>query len=109
MLLPQSAKSKQRDLPPPLETPEECFRAEERDEALTRRAKRREAEALADRARFELTRDKIVFGIELIVSLTVLVATAGVLALNPELVPMALLGGGIGGVAVFRTRKTVED
>lgn len=110
MLLPQSPKSKQVDLPPPLETPENCRLAEERDKALTRRAKRREAEAIADRARFELARDKVVFGIELIVSLTVLVAAAVVLALNPELIPVAFLsGGGIGGVAVFRKRKTAED
>lgn len=110
MLLPQSPKSKQVDHPPPLETPEDCRRAEERDKALTRRAKRREAEASADRTRFELTRDKIIFGIELVVSLTVLIAAAVVLSLNPELIPLALLsGGGIGGVAVFRKRKTAED
>ncbi|MGN6815034.1 MAG: hypothetical protein ACTHK3_02975 [Solirubrobacterales bacterium] len=33
---------------------------------MTTRAKRRKAEAAADRARFELTRDKIVFGFELL-------------------------------------------
>lgn len=111
MLLPQSPKkSKQVDRPPPLETPEECRRAEERDQALTTRAQRREAEAAADRTRFELTRDKIVFSIELVVSLIVLLAVAAVSVLNPELIPVALLsGGGIGGVAVLRKRKTAED
>jgi len=110
MLLPQSQKSKQVDLPPPLETPEECRRSEERDKALTRRAKRREAEAVADRTRFELTRDRIVFGIELVVSLALLMAAAVFLALNSELIPVTLLSsGGIGGVAVFRKRKSAEN
>lgn len=110
MLLPLSpGKSKQVDLPPPLETPEECRRAEERDMALTTRAKRREAEAVADRVRFELTRDKIVFGFELAVAGIVLMGVVLALAFNPELIPMALLGGsGIGGLAAFLKRKPVE-
>jgi hypothetical protein len=111
MLLPQSPrKSKQVDLSPPLETPEECQRAEEQDEALTKRARRREAETAADRASFELTRDKLVFGIELALWLAVLLAAAVILALNPVLIPVALLsGGGMGGVAIFRKRKPAQD
>lgn len=111
MLLPQSPKkSKQVDLPPSLETPEECRRAEERDKALRVRAKRRKEEAAADRARFELTRDKIVFGFQLAVAGIVFVGAVLVLAFNPESIPMALLGGGgIGGLAAFFKRKPVED
>jgi hypothetical protein len=111
MLLPQSPKkSKQVDLPPPLETPEECRRAEERDQALTKRAKRREAEAEADRARFELIRDMVTFGFELALAVIVLIVAAVVMASNPELIPVALLsGGGIGGIAVFRKRRTAEN
>ncbi len=111
MLLPQSPKkSKQVDLPPPLETPEECRRAEERDEALTKRAKRREAEVAADRASFELTRDKVTFGIELALAVVVLMAVGAVLAFNPELIPAVLLGGGgIGGVAAFLKRRPATD
>lgn len=111
MLLPQSPrKSKQVDLPPPLETPEECRRSEERDEALMKRAKRREAQAAADRACFELTRDKVTFGIELALVVAMFVAAAMVLAVNPEQIPMVLLGGGgIGGVAAFRRRRSATD
>jgi uncharacterized membrane protein len=111
MLLPQSPKkSKQVDLPPPLETPEECRRAEERDEALTKRAKRREAEVVADRASFELARDRVIFGIELSVSLGVFIAAAVILLLNPALAPVALLsGGGMGGIAIVRKRKPAQE
>jgi len=112
MLLPQSPKkkSKQEDLPPSLETPEECRRAEERDQALTKRAEQREAEAAADRTRSELTRDKVVFGFELIVAGIVLMATLMVLAFNPQLFPVALLsGGGIGSFVAFLKRKPTED
>lgn len=111
MLLPQSPKKyKQVDLPPQLETPEECRRAEERDRALTKRAKRREAEAVADRARFELTRDKVVFGFELVVAGIVLIAAVRGMAFNPELIPVALLsGGGVGGSVALLKRKAAED
>jgi hypothetical protein len=111
MLLPQSPKkSKQVDLPPPLETPEDCRRAEERDQALTVRAKRREAEAAAERARFELMRDKVTFGVELVVALITFIAAAVVLAFNPELIPVALLsGGGMGWLVAFLKRKSAED
>ncbi|HWO46753.1 MAG TPA: hypothetical protein VNM41_01735 [Solirubrobacterales bacterium] len=111
MLLPQSLKkSEQKDHLPPLETPEDCRRAEERDEALTKRAKRREAEVVADRASFELARDKVTFSIELALAVVLLIAAAAGLALNPELIPVALLGGGgIGGVVAFLRRKPAED
>lgn len=111
MLLPQSPrKSRQADSPRPLETPEECRRAEERDQALTKRAKRREAEAAADRARFELSRDKVIFGIELVVAPVMLVVTVLFMAFNPELIPVTLVsGGGIGGLLAFFKRKPVRD
>jgi hypothetical protein len=110
MLLPQSPKKSRQVVPaPPLETPEECRRAEERDEALTKRAKRREAEAVADRASFELTRDKVLFAVELTVSLLVLLAASIILALNPVLAPVTFLSGGMGGIALFRQRKPAQE
>lgn len=108
MLLPQPRrKSRKVDPAPRLETPEQVRSSEALDQALTTRAKRQQEEAAAERARFELTRDKIVFGFEL--TLAVLMATALVitLALDPGLIPLALLGGsGVGGlVAVARRRS----
>ena len=110
MLLPQSPKkSKQVDLPPLLETPEECRRAEEQDQALTMRAKRREAEAAADRARFELSKDKLIFSLELALAAVALVAVVVFLAINPELIPVTLLGGGgLGGFAALLKRQPGE-
>jgi hypothetical protein len=52
---------KQVEPPPRLETPDQVRRSEERDRALTRRAWRKQAEVAAERARFELARDRIVF------------------------------------------------
>jgi uncharacterized membrane protein len=91
---------------PQLETPEECHRSEERDQALTSRAKRLREEVAADRDRFELTRDKIVFGLELALALAMLLVAVIVIALNPELAPFVLLGGsGIGGVTAAVKRR----
>lgn len=111
MLLPQSPrKARQEDLPPSLETPEECRRAEEREQALTLRARRREAEAGADRARFELTRDKITFAVELAVTVVALAAATIVLALHPELIPVTVLsGGGLSGLVYCLRRGPQRD
>lgn len=65
-----------------------------RDQVLTSRAKRKQEEVAAERARFELIRDRIVFGFQLALAVVITVAGMTVLALNPELIPMALLGGG---------------
>jgi hypothetical protein len=56
-------------------------------------------EVAADRDRFELTRDKIVFGCQLALAVLMLLVAGIVIVLNPELAPFVLLGGGgIGGV-----------
>jgi len=61
----------------------------------------------AERARFELIRDKIVFGFELTLAAVLMVALVIALAMDPGLTPLALLGGsGVGGlVALFRRRS----
>lgn len=67
MLLPHPhRKAKEVEEPARLASPEECQRSEERDRALVSRARRRREEVAANRARFELTRDKIVFGFQLV-------------------------------------------
>ena len=107
MLLPQPRrKLSQTHSAPPLETPEQVKRSEERDQALSGRARRELEEVVADRARFELSRDRIVFGFELIlVAVAVAVGTVA-LVRDPELMPLVLLsGGGIGGVAAMVRRK----
>jgi hypothetical protein len=93
LLPPRPRKSKQLGLPPPLETLQDCRLAEERDRALTKRAKRLKSEAAADRARFELTRDKVVFAVELAVAMVALIAMVLALVANPGLIPMALVSG----------------
>lgn len=57
-----------------------------------------------ERARFELTRDKIVFGVQLAL------AAVGVVALveNPGLVPLVLAGSGIGSLAAIKRRRSDE-
>lgn len=108
MLLPQPhKKSKQVDLPPLLETPEECQRSEERSRARWQEIQAQREEVAADRDRFELTRDKIVFSLELALALVMLAVAAIVIALSPELAPFVLLGGGgIGGVTAVLKRRS---
>lgn len=66
-------------------------------------------EVAVDRDRFELTRDKVVFGFELALAVAMLLAAAVVIALNPELAPFVLLGGGgIGGAATHRRRAALH-
>jgi hypothetical protein len=63
-------------------------------------------EVAVDRDRFELTRDQIIFRIELALAVTILLAAVIVIVLNPELAPFVLLGGGgIGGVATVLKRR----
>jgi uncharacterized membrane protein len=108
LLLPQPhKKSKQVDRPPRLETPEKCQRSEERSRARWQEIQVQREEVAADRDRFELARDKIVFGLELALVVVMLLVAVIVIALNPALAPVVLLGGsGVGGVtAVFKRRS----
>lgn len=76
-----------------------------RDQALITRAKREQEEVAAERAHFELTRDKIVFGFQLALAVVMTAAVMTALALNPELIPMAVLGGGGVGGLLLRRRQ----
>jgi hypothetical protein len=107
LLLPQpNRKSRQVETPPRLETPEQVRRSEERDQALARRAQREREEIAVDRARFELTRDKIVFGLEMVVATLVVVAGLVAALRDPGTLPLLLLGGGgLGGVVAFFRRS----
>jgi uncharacterized membrane protein len=108
LLLPQPhKKSKQVDLPPRLETPEECQRSEARSRARWHEIQLQREEVAADRDRFELARDKIVFSFELALAVIMVLAAVIVIALSPELAPFVLLGGGgIGGVATVLKRRS---
>lgn len=110
MLLPQARKkSRQSDPALSLQTPDQVRQAEERDRALTRRARRRREEVAAERARFELTRDKIVFGFELVLTAIVVAVTLVLSALNSSLVPAVLLsGGGVGCFATLTRRRSTR-
>lgn len=92
------------DIPPRLETPDQIRQSEERDRALARRAWREREELSVNRARFELTRDKIVFSVQLVL------AAVGVVALleDPGLVPLLLAGCGIGSLAAIKRRRSDE-
>jgi uncharacterized protein (UPF0371 family) len=110
LLLPQQRrKSKQVDLPSRLETPDQVRRSEERDRALARRARRKREEVSAERASFELARDRIIFGLQLALAAIGIVAIAIALERDPGLVPLLLLGGGwIGGLTAIKRRGS-ED
>lgn len=109
MLLPPfRKKSDHPEAAPGLQTPDEVRQAEERDQALTSQARRRREEVAAERARFELTRDKIVFGVELGLAAIVITVTLILSVLNPHMLPAVLLsGGGVGCLATWsRGRST---
>lgn len=58
---------------------------------------------------FELTRDTIVFVFQLALAVIMLLAAVLAIALNPDLVPVMLLGGGgIRGVAAVLKRRARE-
>lgn len=95
------------DPPLRLETPEQARDSEARDQALTVRAKRRQEEVAVERARFELTRDKIVFSFSLMLAVVAAVVTV---AVHPESIPIALLGGGgLGGLAAVALRRSPKS
>ncbi|HEU4461587.1 MAG TPA: hypothetical protein VFR75_03225 [Solirubrobacterales bacterium] len=96
------------DTPPRLETPDQIRRSEERDRALAQRAQRRREELSVDRARFELTRDKIVFGVQLALAAVGFVGGVVALFADPGLVPLVLAGGGISSLAAIRRRRSDE-
>lgn len=90
---------------PRLETPNQFRRSEARDRALTLRARREREEVAVRRDSFELTRDKVVFGFELALAVAVVAAVVVLLVGNPDLLPVVLLGGGLGYLANFRRRQ----
>lgn len=103
MLLPSPRrKLDQLEAPPPLETPEQVARSIERDQAFSVRTRRQREQTALERDRFELTRDKIIFGSELIGAVIALIVLVVLLAFNPELLPITLLsGGGLGGMGIL--------
>jgi hypothetical protein len=110
LLLPQfRKKSDHAEAAPGLETPDEVRQAEERDRALISRARRRREEVAVERARFELTQDKIVFGFELGLAAVVVTVTLVLSVLNPDLLPAVLLsGGGVGCLASWSKRRSAR-
>jgi hypothetical protein len=96
------------DIPPRLETPDQIRRSEARDRALAQRAERRRAELSVDRARFELTRDKIVFGVQVAFAAAGFLAVVVALVEEPGLVPLVLAGSGIGSLAAIKRRRSDE-
>jgi hypothetical protein len=95
LLLPQlHRRSGQVETAAPLETPEQVARSIERDRALSIRARREREQTSSERDRFELTRDKIVFGLQAGLAIVVLAAALIILVINPELIPVTVLGGG---------------
>jgi hypothetical protein len=106
LLLPQSRKkSSQTDPELSLGTPDGVRRAEERDRALTARARRRREEIAAERAHFELTRDRITFGVELALGAAMLTVALVLSLLDPSLLPAVLLSGGGSGWLATRSRR----
>jgi hypothetical protein len=97
------------EIPPELETAEQRQDSVERDLALAIRAARQREEVSVERDRFELTRDRVTFAFELALVLATLLVAVVVIARNPELAPVFLLGGGgIGGALMRRQRKSQE-
>ena len=90
MLLPQHRRKFTQDPPQELETPEQIQRSIERDRALIFKTRREREEIATDRVRFELNREKMLVGI----AMAALIALAVVLILNPQLIPVTLLGSG---------------
>jgi hypothetical protein len=94
LLLPSPRKKSDQEATPLLETPDQIRLSIERDQALITRAQRERNEIAVARDRFKLGCDKIIFGFQLSLAITALVAALIILIINPELVPVTLLGGG---------------
>ena len=77
---------------------EEIGRSIERDQALIVRTRRQREEIATDRDRFELTRDKIYLGVELISASVVLVSALSLCLVGHFFWGLTLLGGGGGGL-----------
>lgn len=77
-----------------LEEPEHIPDAEAQDRALVVRAQRRCEEIAAERAEFELSRDRIVFVFELGLATVTSVAFTTLVVIEPNVFSAALLGGG---------------
>jgi hypothetical protein len=115
LLVPQpKRKLDQLEALPPLETPEQVQRSMESDLALNIRAQRRQEESAAasrqvaaDRDHFELTRDKIIFGFQLVGAVATLIVALILVIVNPDLVRAALAGAGLGGLGVLLRRRAV--
>lgn len=85
-----------------LSSPEQVQASIERDLALTVKAKREQEENVAEegrvknaRSRFELTRDQIVFGIKLAVTMLFMIGLVVFALTNPEPVKLLVSGGGM--------------
>jgi hypothetical protein len=105
--LPQShRKPVQLEAPPLLETPEQVRRSIERDQALCIRAQREREKIAVERDRFELTRDRVYLGVELVLLVIVLLVAAGLWLTAHETAALYLLGsGGIGGGVGLLVRR----
>lgn len=97
MLLPSpQRKSDQLEVRPQLETPEQIARSIERDQALSIQARRRREQTAAERDQFELTRDRIYLGVELVVIVLLLVIAVASLIAGQHGIAGVALGGGVG-------------
>ncbi len=92
---------------PSLDASEQIQFSIRREQALIVRAKREREQVAVERDHFELTKDKIAFGFELLLAVIAVVAVLIVLVANPDLIPGSLLGGGIlgGGIGLLRSRE----
>jgi len=102
-----------------LSNPEQVRRSIERDLALTVKAKREQEENVVEegrvnnaRRRFELTRDQVVFGFKLVVTMLFMIALVVSALTHPE--PIKLLFTGVGTVAgvvslLFRPAPTPSN
>lgn len=110
MLLQPSHSDHFEDAELPLETPEQVERAQMVDEALERRARRRqeenqaEAGAIANRvASFSLLRNKILLAVGLLLLLLLVAAAVGLWLEGENVGALYLLagGGGLGGAGAW--------
>lgn len=107
--------------PPPsaVEQPgqSEIQRSVERDLALTIKARRRQEENVVEegrvknaRSRFELTRDQIIFGLKLAVTMFCMIALAVFALTSPEPVKLLVSGGGtVVGIVSLLFRPKSND
>lgn len=100
-----------------LASQKEVQRSIERDLALTIRAKREQEENVVEegrvknaRSRFELTRDQILFGLKLAVTMFCMIALAVFAFTNAEPVKLLLSGGGtVAGIISLLFRSSSDQ